>query len=110
MFKDKTILIPFIIIGICLLSAIGIGVYKFTRPSRPAYLDSGFHIHADFKVYLNGKAIDFTQAKYQSTEAKHLDGHGNVSEMTEHMARNSKAIEELEAKWLELSTQKENLS
>jgi hypothetical protein len=85
MFKDKTILIPFIIIGICLLSAIGIGVYKFTRPSRPAYLDSGFHIHADFKVYLNGKAIDFTQAKYQSTEAKHLDenahlhdGNGNV--------------------------------
>jgi hypothetical protein len=73
MIKDKTTFIPLIVIGICLLSAIGIGVYKFTRPARPSYLDSGFHIHADFKVFLNGKALDFTQAKYQSTEARHLD-------------------------------------
>jgi len=32
-----------------------------------------YHAHFDLKVYLNGKAIDFTQAKYQSEEGKELD-------------------------------------
>ncbi len=43
------------------------------------------HEHADFKVYILGKAFDFTQEKYQSTEGKELnpalhlhDGNGNV--------------------------------
>lgn len=30
------------------------------------------HIHADFKVYLNGKAYDFSEIKYQSTEEHKL--------------------------------------
>lgn len=44
-----------------------------------------YHIHADFKVYVNGKAMDFTQSKYQSTEEKELneyihlhDGNGDI--------------------------------
>ena len=78
MFKDKILLLPLIIIGICLLGAIGIGIYKFTRPAHPSYLDSGFHVHADFKVYLNGQAVDFTGAKYQSTEEKHLDEYAHL--------------------------------
>ncbi|MFH1257585.1 MAG: hypothetical protein ABIG96_03960 [Candidatus Micrarchaeota archaeon] len=43
------------------------------------------HEHADFKAYLLGTAIDFTQEKYQSTDNKTLspfihlhDGNGNV--------------------------------
>lgn len=31
------------------------------------------HLHADFMVYLDGKAIDFTKEKYQSIEEKELD-------------------------------------
>ena len=31
------------------------------------------HEHADIAVYLNGKKMDFTQAKYQSTESNPLD-------------------------------------
>ena len=31
------------------------------------------HEHADFKVYLNGKAFDFTPAKYQSSDDNPLD-------------------------------------
>lgn len=44
-----------------------------------------YHSHADFKTYINGKAIDFSQEKYQSSETKHLneyvhlhDGNGEV--------------------------------
>lgn len=35
--------------------------------------DEKFHAHFDLKVYENGKVIDFSQPKYQSTEAKELD-------------------------------------
>lgn len=44
------------------------------------------HEHADFKVYLSGKAIDFTQSKYQSSDDNPLDpeahlhdGNGDVT-------------------------------
>ncbi len=44
------------------------------------------HEHADFKVYLNGKVFDFTQAKYQSSDTNPLDpdahlhdGNGDVT-------------------------------
>lgn len=44
-----------------------------------------YHAHADFKVYISGKSVDFSQEKYQSTETKHLneyvhlhDGNGEV--------------------------------
>lgn len=43
------------------------------------------HIHANMKVYMNGKAVDFSLAKYQSTDEKELnpdihvhDGNGDV--------------------------------
>lgn len=32
-----------------------------------------YHAHADFKVYIDGKAIDFSVAKYQSVEGKELN-------------------------------------
>ena len=35
--------------------------------------DEKFHAHFDLKVYSDGKAVDFTQAKYQSTHEKELD-------------------------------------
>lgn len=44
-----------------------------------------YHVHADFKVYINNNPIDFSQAKYQSKEDKELDpylhlhdGNGNI--------------------------------
>lgn len=44
-----------------------------------------YHAHTGFKVYLNGKAFDFSQSQYQSTEAKELnkdvhlhDGNGDI--------------------------------
>lgn len=43
--------------------------------SAPVSVTGGqeFHAHFDLSVVLNGKAIDFTQTKYQSTEANELD-------------------------------------
>ncbi|MBI3380006.1 DsbA family protein [Candidatus Gottesmanbacteria bacterium] len=32
-----------------------------------------YHAHVDFKVYVDGKSIDFSQAKYQSKEGKELN-------------------------------------
>jgi ATP-binding cassette subfamily F protein 3 len=62
------------------------------------------------------KKMDDTQAEITKLEAeistmnqKLMDGHGNVTEMTAHMARNAKAIEELEARWLLDSAEKEKL-
>lgn len=47
--------------------------------------NEAYHIHSDFKVYINGKSLDFSLAKYQSKEGKELnpyihlhDGNGNV--------------------------------
>jgi len=34
-----------------------------------------YHIHADFKAYVNGKALDFSSDKYQSTKEAELDAH-----------------------------------
>jgi len=59
-------------------------VDKAPKPTQSSQED--YHIHANFKVVLdNGQAIDFTQAKYQSTEGKELnpyihlhDGVGDV--------------------------------
>jgi ATP-binding cassette subfamily F protein 3 len=63
------------------------------------------------------KKMEQTQSEIAKLETeiselnqKLMDGHGNVSEMTEHMARNSKAIEELEATWLEMSNQRDSLN
>lgn len=78
MIKDKSTLIPLVIIGLCALVAGGAVAWKFLRPHHPFYLDTGYHVHADFKVYLNGKAVDFSLAKYQSTEEKHLDDYTHL--------------------------------
>jgi len=38
------------------------------RPSQNTDTSLEEHAHADFRVYINGKALDFTLSKYQSTE------------------------------------------
>ncbi len=40
-----------------------------SQPVPPA----PFHIHADFKVYLNGTAFNFSQAKFMSTDNASID-------------------------------------
>jgi ATP-binding cassette subfamily F protein 3 len=69
------------------------------------------------KVKALEKKMEAAQAEITKLEneisvlnQKLLDGHGNVTESTAHMARNAKAIEALEAEWLQLSTEKESLS
>lgn len=54
-------------------------------PAPQSANEQAFHIHADFKVYIHGKAIDFSSAQYQSTDQKELDpnihlhdGNGNT--------------------------------
>ncbi len=47
-------------------------ILKAPRPSQQV-LGEKVHEHADLKVYLNGKQLDLTQAKYQSTEDKEID-------------------------------------
>lgn len=34
---------------------------------------AAYHIHADFRLYINGNPLDFSQTKYQSVEGKELD-------------------------------------
>ncbi|HKC04906.1 MAG TPA: thioredoxin domain-containing protein [Patescibacteria group bacterium] len=55
------------------------------KPLSSASQQEAFHIHFDLKVYLNGKAVDLSQDKYQSTEGHELspnihlhDGNGKV--------------------------------
>jgi len=70
------LLLPFIIAFV----ALGIVLY-FNSQSEPLE----YHTHADFKVYLNGSFINFSQDKFQSNE-EHLlsqdvhlhDGNGNI--------------------------------
>jgi|GEM_PF-167791 len=45
---------------------------KAPKPSGQP-LGEKVHEHADLKVYINGKSLDLTQVKYQSTEEKELD-------------------------------------
>ncbi len=58
-------------------------IQKAPKPSISP--TAAYHIHANFAVNLNGKAFDFTQAKYQSSNGKdinediHLhDGKGDI--------------------------------
>jgi protein-disulfide isomerase len=60
-------------------------ILKAPKPSTKP-LGEKVHEHADFKVILSGKAFDFSQAKYQSSEDNPLDpdahshdGIGNVT-------------------------------
>lgn len=51
---------------------INAAILKAPKPSSQQ-LGEKVHEHADLKVYVNGKQLDLTQAKYQSTEKKELD-------------------------------------
>jgi ATP-binding cassette subfamily F protein 3 len=62
------------------------------------------------KMETNQAEITKLEAEISEMNQKLMDGHGNVTEMTAHMARNSKAIEALEAEWLTLSAEKEKLN
>ena len=55
------------------------------------------------------KEIQKLEEEISAINQKLMDGHGNVTEMTDHMARNSKKIAELEAQWLEFGTLKDTL-
>ena len=60
-------------------------ILKAPKPNEPT-LGEKVHEHADFKVYLNGKAFDFTPAKHQDSKEDpkdpyaHLhDGNGDIT-------------------------------
>lgn len=55
------------------------------KPPEGEALGQPVHEHADFKVFINGKALDFTQGKYQSSPENPLsadvhlhDGNGTI--------------------------------
>jgi hypothetical protein len=67
-----------------IIIAISYGIYSLvTAPQRIGPLNSQ-HIHADFKLYLNGQVVDFSQNKYQlgygsQDNYVHMEnGNGNV--------------------------------
>lgn len=77
----------FIIALPCIALALGIIGWKIvTAPKPTPPLTSEFHIHADFKVFINNKPLDFSLEKYQShttgtihDDFTHLhDGNGEV--------------------------------
>ena len=63
-------------------------MYQPVVPSRP----NDLHFHADFKVFLNGVPIDFSQSRFQSDENQslspsiHLHG-GNGNVIHKHQSR-----------------------
>lgn len=63
-----------------LVLGLGLGAYKLlTSKPRMGSLGSA-HIHADFKVYIEGRALDFSIPKYQvRSQFIHVeDGNGDV--------------------------------
>lgn len=80
----------FIITLPCIALALGIIGWKiFSLTKQTVPVESEFHIHADFKVFINNKPIDFSIEKYQSghpgstttqhNDVVHLhDGNGEV--------------------------------
>lgn len=72
-----------------LLTNAGVTLEKDAPPSKTQSQTQAYqepvHEHADFKVYLSEKAIDFSKPEYQSTDTHHLheyihlhDGNGNI--------------------------------
>lgn len=57
-----------LVVALAVLALLALAYLAFFQKSSPKYGDE--HSHADFKVYLNGQAYDFSQEKYMS---------GNVS-------------------------------
>ena len=71
------------IIGVIILILVILGLFygvyvAFTSsPSEVIGPAGSVHTHQDFKVYINGNALDFTQAKYQKpheNQLVHLEG------------------------------------
>jgi len=64
-------------------SLIKAAVDKAPTPSISS--GAGYHVHANIKVIVNGKAIDFSQDKYQSKEGKerseYIHFHDNVGDV-----------------------------
>ena len=66
--------------GIIFLVVVGIGyalVWALTAPSTGLGASGSTHIHQDWKMYINGNAIDFSQSKYQKPHINarvHLEG------------------------------------
>ncbi len=52
-------------------------ILKAPKLGEPVLGDK-VHEHADFKVYLNGKAFDFTSAKYQDSKEAPLDPYAHL--------------------------------
>ena len=75
-----------IIVAVIIIALVAGGYYAFTLiPSSPSSNvvvgpAGSTHIHQDIKVYMNGKAIDFSQPKYQlRSRLVHFEGgDGNV--------------------------------
>lgn len=75
--KNKT-RIFILIIAVLALSSLALLYNDTARETSKSLLERiglwrEFHIHADFKVFLDGKPVDFTAAKYQSTADAVLD-------------------------------------
>jgi len=76
----------YLILSAVLLIIIGIGIWEVVRtPTPDDDIVEQYHTHADFKVYINNKTINFSLDKYQSHEDEphdaftHLhDGNGDV--------------------------------
>lgn len=56
------------------------GVLAFMRFTNNQTPDA-IHLHADFKIYLNGQAYNFTQDKYMSSEGHHLSERTHLHDM-----------------------------
>ncbi len=76
----------FALAGIVLAAAAS-GFYLQTPGFNPAtgFFEKNQHVHADFKVYVNGGAVNFSEGRFQSTNEHSLteyvhfhDGNGNV--------------------------------
>jgi len=68
-----------IVIVIIFLITVGIGYYLYesTKPRRVGEI----HIHADFKVYINGEAMNFSQEKYMSNEKRLLSNFAHLHDL-----------------------------
>lgn len=64
----------------------------------------------DKKLQEMQSEIEKLEREISELNQKMIDGHGNVTETTQHMARNATRIQEIEADWLKLTEEKENLN
>lgn len=63
----------------------------------------------DKKIEEMQKEIEKLEREISELNQKMIDGHGNIKETTDHMARNATRIQEIESEWLVLTEEKENL-